>query len=82
MTQRFPTIASVPTRNIIARALKGTKWDLAARSHSKLTIVPPSEDFKLRLITVVYAIKQGQSLKSTFLATFFHLESFYDMVIF
>ena len=25
MTQRFPTIASVPTRNIIARALKGTK---------------------------------------------------------
>ena len=25
MTQGFPTIASVPTRNIIARALKGTK---------------------------------------------------------
>ena len=82
MTQRFPTFASVPTRNIIARALKGTKWDLAARSYSKFTIVPLSEDFKLRLITVVYAIKQGQSLKGTFLATFLHLESSNDMVIF
>ena len=82
MTQGFPTIASVPTRNIIARALRSTKWDLGARLYSKFTIVPLSEDLKLRLITVVYAIKQGQSLKGTFLATFLHLESFYDMVIF
>ena len=32
MTQGFPTIASVPTRNIIVRVLKGAKWDLVARS--------------------------------------------------
>ena len=31
-TNGFQMIASVPTRNIIVRALKGAKWDLVARS--------------------------------------------------
>ena len=34
MTHGFPAIASVPTRNIIARALKDTKWDLE-RTHNQ-----------------------------------------------
>ena len=57
------------------------------RSSSALTLKVDNRPTKRGFSTsphhiIVYAIKQGQSLKSTFLATFFHLESFYNMGIF